>query len=252
MLISCVNDSPLEPCKGQMFGKPISRTGLSADKCMPVCQCEGFATKEFSAQEISDLRNWNLLHPYEELNSNPYQNPLNLPSTEGWVCAVMVESLSNKTYRLQNYESKEKAESEGAIVTHFDLCGVCSTLEDLAVYAENLDIGANVRQCGFQNFSAPFENLVSCIQDLGFSLPCAQIWAYNLRNTQAECLSFCLNNDPYHLEDGSLSPCLECDEIKSGPVFKTVAGRTRRNTGIASSICRFCEEVNPVAHDYPL
>lgn len=252
VLFGCFKDGELNPCEGQMFGKPITNTGLSSEKCMPSCECLGFATKEFTPQEINKLKDWSLVQPFQEVNTNPYQNPLNLPPSDGWVCGVIVENLSNKTYRLQNYESKESAEKEGAIVTHFDLCGVCSTLEDLAVYAENLDIGANVRQCGFQNFNTPFESLVGCIQDLGFTLPCAQIWAYNLRNTQSVCLSFCLNNDPYHLEDGSLSPCLECDEINSGPVFKAVAGRTRRNTGIASSICRFCEEVNPVEHNYPL
>jgi hypothetical protein len=36
----------------------------------------------------------------------------------------------------------------------------------------------------------------------------------------------------------------------SGPVFKAVAGRTRRNTGIASALCRPCSEVRPLLHDY--
>lgn len=251
-LSGCFKDSPLNSCEGKMFGRPITNTGLSLEKCMPSFECLGFTSKEFSPQEITALKDWTLLQAFSEIVANPYENTLNLPPSDGWVCGVIIENLENKTYRLQNYESSQKAEIDGAIVTHFDLCGVCSTLEDLAVYAENLDIGANVRQCGFQNFTTPFESLVGCIQDLGFSLPCAQIWAYNLRNTQSVCFSFCLNNDLYHLEDGSLSPCLECDEINSGHVFKAVAGRTRRNTGIASSICRFCEEVNPVEHNYPL
>ena len=38
--------------------------------------------------------------------------------------------------------------------------------------------------------------------------------------------------------DGKLNPCLECDEVKSGPLFKYYAGRTRRDSGIVSSIPR--------------
>jgi len=50
--------------------------------------------------------------------------------------------------------------------------------------------------------------------------------------------------------DGKLNECLQCDEDRSGPVFKAVAGRTRRNSGIQSSIRRPADEVSPVAHDY--
>jgi len=37
----------------------------------------------------------------------------------------------------------------------------------------------------------------------------------------------------------------------SGPVFKAVAGRTRRNSGLASALCRPCESVYPLEHVYP-
>ena len=57
-------------------------------------------------------------------------------------------------------------------------------------------------------------------------------------------------NDPYNLPDGSLNACLQCDEEQSGPVFKAVAGRSRRNTGLASSMCRPCSEVRPLDHHY--
>ncbi len=60
---------------------------------------------------------------------------------------------------------------------------------------------------------------------------------------EAEC-------QPYQLPDGALNPCLQCDEDRSGPVFKAVAGRTRRNTGIASALCRPCDEVSPLVHRY--
>lgn len=45
-------------------------------------------------------------------------------------------------------------------------------------------------------------------------------------------------------------PCIQCDEDRSGPVFKIVAGRTRRNSGLPNAICRPCSEVQPLVHDY--
>ena len=55
---------------------------------------------------------------------------------------------------------------------------------------------------------------------------------------------------PYNEPDGALNACLQCDEDKSGPVFKAVAGRTRRNTGLANALCRPCSEVRPLLHRY--
>jgi len=90
--------------------------------------------------------------------------------------------------------------------------------------------------------------------DLGFSEPCAQIWAFNAATTRSACLDVCLAalDDAYHLPDGSLNACLACDEEQSGPVFKAVAGRTRRNSGIPVAICRPPEQVSALRHDaYP-
>lgn len=56
--------------------------------------------------------------------------------------------------------------------------------------------------------------------------------------------------DPYHLPDGSLNACLVCDEENSGNVFKSIGGRTRRNTGLPNALCRSCEEVRPITHDW--
>lgn len=39
-------------------------------------------------------------------------------------------------------------------------------------------------------------------------------------------------------DEGNLNKCLQCDEDKSGPVFKYYSGRTRRNSGITSEIDR--------------
>jgi hypothetical protein len=93
---------------------------------------------------------------------------------------------------------------------------------------------------------------MACLRALGFTEPCAQIWYFNTLHTRDRCLLECLGalGQPYHHADGSLNACLVCDEVESGPVFKAVAGRTRRNTGVASAMCRPCDEVLPLVHVY--
>ncbi|MEZ4978045.1 MAG: hypothetical protein R2772_01990 [Chitinophagales bacterium] len=237
-------------CSGKLFGIPNANTGLDISQCTPLCMCKNFSSKTFSSAELNALRAWVLTDTIAELTENPYlfppqQNPACL-------CAVVVDNEQTKEYHLENFSSEEEAKAVGAIPTHFDACGTCSSLADFTVYAENIDIGADVRACAILNLSQPFENLVACIEDLGFSKPCAQIWAYNARNTQQLCFDICIQDNIYNKPDGSLGDCLDCDERLSGPVFKAVAGRTRRNTGIASSICRLCSEVQIVEHNYPL
>ncbi len=154
---------------------------------------------------------------------------------------------------MQTFASEADARAAGGTVTHYDACGLCSTLQDFVVYAKDPDIGAPVRKCGVDSFSKGFEADVQCLQGLGFSRPCAQIWAYNTQNTRGACFEPCLRiaEFPYNLPDGRLNECLQCDEDKSGAIFKAVGGRTRRNTGLASAICRPCSEARPVAHVYP-
>ncbi len=112
---------------------------------------------------------------------------------------------------------------------------------------------------------------MACLMALGFSIECASIWKWNVENTRSKCLEvrdktcciYCLrmchkmltllssqvcllawiHDDPNNNPDGSLNDCLQCDEDKSGPNFKYFAGRTRRNSGIPSSIQRPPEEV---------
>lgn len=237
-------------CSKQLFGKPVATTGLSNDQCQPLCACNGFYSTTFSPEDIAQLRTWTLVDSVALLTSNPYDFPA--PNNPDSICAVVVQDLTLKSYSLASYESPKAALEDGAILTHFDACGKCSSLQDFTVYAENLDVGADVRQCILNNLNTPFDTLVACIEGLGFTKPCAQIWAYNAKNTQAECFAICISDTLYNNPDGTLSDCLQCDETKSGPIFKAIAGRTRRNTGIASSICRFCNEVQFVPHDYPL
>ena len=168
-------------------------------------------------------------------------------SPPGTVCGVRFEA-DRIHYRTETFESAAEADRAGSHVTHTGGCGACSTLQDLAVYLERTDLTAPVRRCGMQ------PGTLGCIEGLGFSHACARIWDFNVQNTKRECFGVCMRSwmsgEPSTKPDGSLNDCLRCDEDRSGPVFKVVAGRTRRNSGIRSSIPRPNEQVAHVVHDY--
>jgi hypothetical protein len=240
------------PC-AVLFGNPNDKTGLDASQCQPVCTCGGqdFVAPAYDAGFIQSLiTEWQIATPYAPLTADPYDAGAPAPSAPGTVCAVLPQAPFDTIphrYTLVTYSSEAAAVAAGAKVTHFDACGVCSTLADLAVYMANDDLTAPVRNCGFDPSTE-----VSCLQQLGFDLPCAQIWAYNIDNTRSACFDLCapLLNAPYNTPDGGLNACLQCDEDQSGPVFKAVAGRTRRNTGIPNALCRPCSQVQPLVHAY--
>jgi hypothetical protein len=170
--------------------------------------------------------------------------PLPAPSS---VCVVRFEP-DRTHYRLATFGSAAEAGEQGYRVTHTGACGACSTLQDLAVYLERPDLTSPVRKCGMT------PGTLECLEALGFTHPCAQIWNFNVQNTKRECFGVCMRSwmsgEASTASDGGLNDCLQCDEDRSGPVFKAVAGRTRRNSGIRSSIQRPDEQVSRVVHDY--
>jgi hypothetical protein len=187
------------------------------------------------------------------IQEDPYlvwaaRNPPLAPT--GTVCGIRFEQ-DQIHYRLATYADATAARAEGFAVTHVGSCGTCSTLQDLAVYLEKPDLTAPVRSCGIKWRAS---SRLACLQALGFSTACAQTWLYNVENTRHECLSHCLWSWLEHEaptgKDGRLNACLQCDEDRSGPVFKATAGRTRRNSGIHSSIPRPDDEIAPIVHDY--
>lgn len=242
-------------CSGdQLFGRPNETTGLTGEQCTAFCaDCgpQGFEAREFSEAEIEQLRAWRLSEPFDEITDDPYLDDAPSSTPES-VCGFLADPEEPLTYRLQTFGSTEEAVAAGAEVTHGGVCGVCSTLENLAVYIQNEDLTAPVRQCGLDGISGGKDSNIACLQELGFDLPCAQIWYFNTENTRNSCFEPCIAalNEPYHLPDGSLNECLQCDEDNSGPVFKAVAGRTRRNSGLANALCRPCSEVMPLQHTY--
>ena len=111
------------------------------------------------------------------------------------------------------------------------------------------DLTRPVRKCGLAH---PFnkKKLAKCIQSLGFTDTCTQIWVFNTLFTKKKCFRPCmylfyhkksisfLTNEDFVKPNGDLNNCLQCDEDTSGPIFKYESGRTRRNSGIHSEIDR--------------
>lgn len=108
-----------------------------------------------------------------------------------------------------------------------------------------------VRSCGARTIPALVRR---CLYGLGFTSACVDIWEDNIYNTRSNCFWKCVKSwasgEPYNKPDGSLNDCLQCDEDKSGPVFKYFSGRTRRNSGIESAIHRPGSQVYPMEHCY--
>jgi hypothetical protein len=204
------------------------------------------------ARLLADLRSKIPINPIS-VKADPYltwrgkELPRAGPDT---VCAVRFEP-DQVHYGLVTFADTAAAHMAGFAVTHFGACGTCSTLQDLAVYLEKPDLTAPARRCGIKrNASAR----LACLKELGFSPACAQTWLYNVENTRRQCLAVCawswIEGEAPTRRDGRLNACLQCDEDRSGPVFKATAGRTRRNSGIHSSIPRRDDEIAPVVHDY--
>ena len=187
--------------------------------------------------------------PYAYFSAHPQAL---IPAPKGTVCAIKFVDADKTRYRIGTYPSASAAQATGAYVTHGGACGTCSTLQDLAVYLRRRDLTTPVRRCGVLGAVKPLA--VSCLKALGFTDACAETWYYNTRHTAQMCGLVCLaswvKGDASNKADGSLNDCLACDEAQSGPVFKEASGRTRRNSGIVSSIGRSREEIYPLVHDY--
>lgn len=97
------------------------------------------------------------------------------------------------SYRIKTYPSRGEAEAAGGFVTHVGNCGVCSTLQDLAVYANTDFVGVTSpgNFCRRQAASS-LENGLSCYLGLGMTQDCAKIWADTSWNTAKNCFGKCV------------------------------------------------------------
>eukprot|EP01126_Amoeba_proteus_P044435 TRINITY_DN4937_c0_g1_i3.p1 TRINITY_DN4937_c0_g1~~TRINITY_DN4937_c0_g1_i3.p1 ORF type:complete len:153 (+),score=13.63 TRINITY_DN4937_c0_g1_i3:205-663(+) len=123
---------------------------------------------------------------------------------------------------------------------------------DLAVYMRDVDLTGPVRKCGLEEFISKKWSL-DCLAKIGFTPACSEVWFYDILSTRKNCLFICLWDlpDPYNdPKTCALNACLECDEMKSGPIFKIYSGRTRRNSGLYSAIYRPPNTIYDVVHDY--
>ena len=240
--------TPDQACIG-LFGMPNEQSGVNQDDCSLICSC-GEGDRTYSQPELdSDLFTYTHINPIAPLNDDPYQNPEGFdPLQEEQVCVVKRDD-QLRQYTVQSTNFKEAKPEQ---ITHLGPCGACSSLQDLSVYMSRTDLTEPVRSCGLQGITQGMEANVDCLQALGFSESCAVIWYYNTLNTRTVCLDVCLAqlNESYLTEEGVLNDCLACDERESGPVFKRYSGRTRRNSGLASAICRPCATVARLNHSY--
>jgi hypothetical protein len=256
LLSGCGDDAVDTGACDYLFGDPNDSTGLTSRVCRPEKTCEGqaaFIPPDYGEADFAALRSRTLVDPPSLLPASPYDDASLVPDTSG-VCAVLTDPSVPDGYRLETFPDAAAAEAGGGVVTHESACGACSSLQDLAVYLETPDLGDPVRECALIELGDNPAATLACIVDLGFTETCAQIWAFNSSNTRNSCLIECLDalDEPNHLPDGGLNACLACDEESSGPVFKAVAGRTRRNSGIPSAICRPADTVESLLHtQYP-
>ncbi len=181
-----------------------------------------------------------------------------LDPAQAQVCGVQFSDDTRTTYRLQTFANRDELESLGFVLTHYQACGTCSTLQDLAVYGA-LDLTVMAKVCSKRLTLAEKK---SCMQQIGFTEPCAETWAYNAQKTAQSCPLVCIRtygllpllkgeeSVPPVNDQGELNACLLCDERMSGPGFQYAAGRTRRNSGIISEIDRPDAEVYEVEHAY--
>ena len=189
--------------------------------------------------------------PYHSDNHEDWRTQL--PYLQSLFCGIKFYE-GGKKYKLKTFATLNKLEEMSYQLTHKGACGVCSSLQDLAVYLEKRDLTSPVRKCGSLSVLPGATKM--CLKNIGFSEACSQIWHDNILHTRKKCKWVCIkawwHNKPFNKPDGSLNSCLQCDEDHSGPVFKAVAGRTRRNSGIISAIGRDNSEVYPISHDYKL
>lgn len=174
------------------------------------------------------------------------------------VCAVRFVDTNRVDYRLRTFPDQKSALAEGYVTTHRYHCGTCSSLGDLAVYLAKPDLTKSARTCGRKLTK---DGIKKClIGKVGFTELCAETWTYNVLHTRRRCMKTCIEhygfwnvltndmNKAHADERGNLNPCLACDEHTSGPGFQYAAGRTRRNSGLLSAICRPTGEIYPVEH----
>jgi len=97
---------------------------------------------------------------FAELATDPYDDEIpELDPEDPSVCGVVTDGETR--YALVSYDSYADALDAGAHVTHTGRCGLCSPLQDLAVYMREPDLTDLVRQCGLDFIMGPIRAVPS-------------------------------------------------------------------------------------------
>jgi hypothetical protein len=202
------------------FAKDVEENAATCGSCQCIpdddsntCPSAVKTLAEFTVNQdqINTWKSQTAINPFS-INCNPFEDgtycdtepPLNtelLTLGDTAVCAIHFESAiaadgvtqlcENSAYRLQSYPSKEDAEAAGGFVTHVGHCGVCSTMQDMAVYAEHLQPTSPGNFCRRKSFTS-LENGIACYRSLGMTQDCAKIWADTSWNTAKNCFGTCV------------------------------------------------------------
>jgi hypothetical protein len=193
--------------------------------------------------------------------TTPEQSESLLKLLETAVCAIHgveatynTSSCEGESFRLETYPSREEAEAAGGFVTHLGHCGVCSTLQDLAVYMENPGLTTEGKFCNSQD-SFALQDGLACYRNLGMSDDCAKVWSDSETNTLINCFQECFLKDILQDEPNNgpapeckINECLQCDQETSVDSLAMIAGRTRRRSGLLSPVARKCDEMAIIEH----
>jgi hypothetical protein len=129
-------------------------------------------------------------------------------------CYVVYAAGTRAEYELKTMTTSEVAAYASGrefFRTHFAACGMCSQLEDLAVFLEQRDLTVPVRRCGLMMIPAL---TISCLKKLGFTPECRAIWFFNVGNTKklhayGGCFGVCMTHvmTPNGVPVGDYNPC---------------------------------------------
>ena len=141
------------------------------------------------------------------------------------------------------FASQALAEATHAQILHRGACGQCSNEQDIDLYRRTKDtLTDDTTYCAMENLMWGEDQANACFSKIGFTPGCSRCWVDNIGCTSTHCLLTCLwekfKGSPNNLPDGTLNPCLACDENFCGKPFIKCAGANRRRAGIISDIGR--------------
>ena len=192
---------------------------------------------------------------YPEANRPQCQRP---PTQDGF-CAFVFEvggsatECQGRRYSLVTFATEDEVPSTG-VITHQGACGVCSSAQDLATRMKTVDtFRQDIAACqtqGGQNFT----ELQTCIEEVGFTSHCANLWAHFAATEPEVCADKCQGIDfdaPFNGPPPGcdLPECFQCTAVFIGDDLEQLAGRTMPNSGIVENVARPCTSFYPVVHD---